>query len=128
MNLLTKAFAIVLCVCLCASLSACDKGSNMSNYDEGYYAGYEAGLLAGASEAREDLAREAWDQYQAMEGQTTKERGLHPEEAIIVLNEYLDGKYVSAEEIRTAIRSITYFYYHAWDVIKNIKYMEVYFD
>ena len=122
-----RLFFVALFLCVCVSLSAC-KPNSVSNYDEGYYAGYEAGLLDGVSEAREDLAREAFDQYQAMEGQTTKERGLHPEEAIIVLNDYIDGEYVSKEDLRTAIRSIAYFYYHAWDVIREIEYIDVYFD
>ena len=130
---------IIPCLCLCVVLlSGCgytqddlDESwidGHVDGYDEGYRDGYEEGLWDGVSEARKDLASEAYDQYSAMEGQTTKERGLHPEEAVMVLKDYLDGEYISNDELKTAIRSISYFYYHAWDVIHDIEDMDVYFD
>ena len=139
MKLFIKLFSIVLCLSLCVVLlSSCGytkddlDEANYEGYEEGYNygydVGYEDGVYDGIHEARKDIASEAWSQYQDMEGQTTKERGLHPEEAIIVLKDYLDGEYVSDDEMETAIRSISYFYYHAWDVIGDIEDMDVYFD
>ena len=130
-----KLFSLVLCLCLyVVLLSGC--GFSRDDLDEawedgheyGYESGYKEGLFDGAFEAQKDIANEVWWKYQDMEGQTTKERGLHPEEAIIVLNDYLNGKYVSESEIRTAIKSITYFYYHAWDVINEIDDMDFEFN
>ena len=125
-----KLFAVLLCLCFCTYLTACQKTDthSLSQYDEGYYAGYESGLWDGAFKVRENIADEVWDLYSSIERQTTKERGLHPEEAIIVLNNYLDGEYVSDYDMETAIRSITYFYYHAWDVINDIEDIDIYLD
>ena len=121
-----KLLSVVLCLCICVGLSACESNNRVriSDYDEGYNDGYVEGLNA----AIDDIADAVQDQYWALEGKTTKERGLHPEEAIMVLNDYLDGEYVSKEELRTAIRSISYFYSHAWDVIIDIEYMDIDFD
>lgn len=135
MKQLVRFVAVILSLCFCVSLSACQVDSNQtkyiddyeSGYDAGYEDGYEEGKMDGARGFRKYMASEVWSRYWAMEGQTSRERGLHPEEAIIVLNDYLDGEYVSDEELNTAIRSITYFYYHAWDVITDIEDMDIEF-
>ena len=127
-----KLFSVVLCLCLCVGLSACqdDNRNYVSDHDEGYYAGYEDGLWDGAFECKKDFANAVRDRYFDVEGETSKEKGLHPEEAIIILRDYLDGDYVSDDELRTAMRSIAYFYSEWQSVIANIEDMEVdiYFD
>lgn len=127
-----KLFSVVLCFCLCASLSACetDNGNHKSSYDEGYYAGYEDGLWDGAFECKKDFANAVRDKYFDVEHATLNGRDLHPEEAIMVLNDYLDGEYVSDDELETAIKSITDFYYDWQSVIADIEDLDVdiYFD
>lgn len=94
-------------------------------HDEGYDNGYEEGMRSGAIESLDDVASEVIYKYEEMEGETSKECGLHPEEAIIVLNDYLNGALVSEDEIRTAIESISYFYYNAWEVVLGIEEMDI---
>lgn len=134
MKLLTKAFVILICMCM---LSGCGVSQDalddawFDGHEEGYRLGYEDGYEEGLWEVyeyQEDIASAVRDAYSEMERQTTKERGLHPEEAILILKDYMNGEYVSPAELKTAIRSITYFYYHAWDVINDIDDMDVEFD
>lgn len=120
------------CLCLCVSLSTCtsDKGSKISDFDEGYYAGYEEGLWDGAFECKKDFANAVRDRYSDVEHATKNGRYFHPEEAIMVLNDYLDGKYVSDDELEAAIETISDFYYDWQSVIANIEDLDVdiYFD
>jgi hypothetical protein len=60
-----------------------------------------------------------------VESETSKEKGLHPEEAIIVLRDYLNGKYVPDYELQTAMRAINYFYVEWQSVIANIEDVDV---
>ena len=127
-----KIFSLVLCLCLSASLSACqdDNQNYVSDYDEGYYAGYEEGLWDGAFECKKDFANAVRDKYSDVEHATRNERYFHPEEAIMVLNDYLDGEYVSDRELENAIETITDFYSDWQSVIANIEDLDVdiYFD
>ena len=130
MKLLAKVFSIIFCICLLLSLSACEPNnrSNISNYDEGYDAGYEAGLWDGAYECKEDFANAVRDRYSDVEHATLNGRDLHPEEAIMVLNDYLDGECVSDDELESAIESISDFYYDWQSVIANIEDLDVDID
>lgn len=133
-----KLFSVVFCLCICMSLSACKTEERSSEhideyesgYDYGYYTGYEQGLWDGAHECKEDFSDAVREHFFDVEGDTSRECGLHPEEAIMVLNDYLDGEYVSDAELETAIESITDFYYDWQSVIANIEDMDVdiYFD
>jgi hypothetical protein len=137
MKLLSRAITIVLCVCL---LSGCGISQDeldearldeyVDGYDEGYRAGYEDGLWDGAFECKKDFANAVRDRYFDMEGASSNGREFHAEEAIMVLNDYLDGEYVSNAELESAIESISDFYYDWQSVIANIEDMEVdiYFD
>ena len=124
-----RLFLVVMSLFLCVCLSSCksEHTDYVSGYDERYLAGYEEGKWDGAYEFRKYMANEIWARYQDVEGQTSRERGLHPEDAIIVLKDYLEGKSVSDEEMRTAIRSIAYFYTYAWDVINEIEEIDIEF-
>ena len=135
MRLLKKTISIVLCIFLCVLLlSGCGftqdelDEANYEGYAEGYYFGYEDGVYDGIEEARGDLTDGALDKYQELEYQASRECGLHPDEAIIVLEDYLDGEYVSDSDLEIAIKSMAYLYYNTVDVIKDIEYMEVSFD
>lgn len=131
-----RLLSVVMCMCICVSLSACKSqehnSKHLSEYDEGYNygydKGYDVGIYDGIDEARSDLTREALYKYQDMAFQAAKECGLHPDEAIIVLEEYLGGEHVSDYELEAAIKSIAYLYYHTVDVIKDIEHMDVYID
>lgn len=122
-----KLLLVVLCLCLCVSLSACqdDNRNYVSKYDEGYYAGYEEGLWDGAFECKKDFANAVRDRYSDVEHATKNGRYFHPEEAIMVLNGYLDGKYVSTDELEAAIETISDFYYDWQSVIANIEDLDV---
>ena len=135
MRLLIKILSLALCICLCTFLLfGCGfteddlDEANYEGYEEGYYFGYEDGVYDGIEEARGDLTKEALDKYQELEYQASRKYGLHPDEAIIVLEDYLDGEYVSDYELEMAIKSIAYLYYNTVGVIKDIEYMEVYID
>jgi hypothetical protein len=108
-------------------LSACQDGNRnyVSKYDEGYYAGYEEGLWDGAFECKKDFANAVRDRYFDVEHATKNGRYFHPEEAIMVLNGYLDGKYVSTDELEAAIETISDFYYDWQSVIANIEDFDV---
>ena len=130
-----KAIAIVLCACLCVGLlSGCgiskDDSDNarVDEYEEGYSAGYEDGIWDGAFEGIKDFANAVRDRYSDVEHATRNERDLHPEEAIMVLNDYLDGEYVSDSELESAIESLTDFYYDWQSVIANIEDLDVDID
>lgn len=133
-----KIFSVVLFLCLFVSLASCQtqehKAKHLSNYEEGYNygydSGYEDGLWDGISECKDDFAEAVRDRFFDTEVETSRECGLHPEEAIMVLNDYLDGEYVPDYELETAIRSISDFYYDWQSVIANIEDMDVdiYFD
>ena len=129
-----RLFSTLLCLCLCACLSACKTEQRdyvtESDYDEGYRAGYEDGIWDGAFECKKDFANAVRDRYSDVEHATLNGRGLHPEEAIMVLNDYLDGEYVSDDELETAIKTITDFYYDWQSVIADIEELvvDIYFD
>lgn len=129
-----KIFRVVLCLCLCACLSSCKTDQRNysadyeSDYDDGYRAGYEDGLWDGAYECKEDFANAFRDQYFDVEHATKNGRELHPEEAIMVLNDYLDGEHVSDYELETAIETITDFYLNWQEVIANIEDLDVDID
>ena len=99
-------------------------------YDDGYRDGYEVGLWDGVFECKKDFANAVRDRYFDMEGASSNGRELHAEEAIMVLNDYLDGEYVSNADLEAAIESITDFYYDWHSEIVNIDDMDVdiYFD
>lgn len=123
-----KLFSMVLCLCLCVVLlSSCESNNKVhtTDYDEGYYAGYEDGLWDGAYECKKDFATAVSDQYSDVEHATKNGRYFHPEEAIMVLNDYLDGEYVSDNELKNAIETITDFYYDWSSVIANIDDLDV---
>ena len=44
---------------------------------------------------------------------TAASEGLHPEEALSVFEEYLNGEYISKEELWTALDSLTVYYYQS---------------
>lgn len=127
-----RLFTVVLCLCICACLSSCktDHRGYASDYDDGYRAGYEEGLWDGAFECKKDFANAVRDRYSDVEHATLNGRDLHPEEAITVLNDYLDEEYVPDDELETAIKTITDFYYDWQSVIANIEDLDVdiYFD
>lgn len=133
-----RLFSLIMILCICISLSSCKaeehKSSNIGEYEDGYNygydKGYEQGQWDGAYEFKSDFAEAVRERFFDVEGDTSRECGLHPEEAIKVLNDYLDGEYVPADELETAIRSITDFYYDWQSVIANIEDMDVdiYFD
>ena len=133
-----RLFSMALCLCICLSLSACKAEERNSEYTDdyelgynyGYDRGYEQGLWDGVFECEDDFAEAVRDRYFEVEHATLNGRDLHPEEAIMVLNDYLDGEYVSDDELESAIRSLTDFYYDWQSVIANIEDMEVdiYFD
>ena len=100
----------------------------MSEYNEGYNAGYEDGLWDGAFECKKDFANAVRDQYSDVEHATKNGRYFHPEEAIMVLNDYLDGEYVSNDELEAAIKTISDFYYDWQSVIANIDDLDVDID
>lgn len=123
-----KLFSVVLCLCLCmVMLSSCEANNKVrtTDYDEGYYAGYEDGLWDGAYECKKDFATAVSDRYSDVEHATKNGRYFHPEDAIIVLNDYLDGEYVSDNELKNAIETITDFYYDWNSVIANIGDLDV---
>jgi hypothetical protein len=127
----TKAIAAILCLCLCVGLSACkkdDRKPGLSQYEEGYLAGYEAGLWDGAYECKKDFARDIQSLYFDTEGASQNDRYFHAEEAIMVLNDYLDGDYVPRYELEGAIESISDFYYDWQSIMANIEDMDVDID
>lgn len=125
-----KFLSVFLCLSLCACLSACtsEQRGYESDYDEGYRAGYDDGLWDGAFECKDDFANAFREQYFDVEHSTKNGRDLHPEEAIMVLNDYLDGEYVSDYDLESAIESITDFYYDWQSVISNIEDLDVDID
>lgn len=127
-----KLFSAVLCLCICVCLSSCksDSSKNVSNYDDSYHAGYEAGLWDGAFECKKYFANAVRDKYYDVENATRNGRYFHPEDAIMVLNDYMDGEYVSDSELKNAIETITDFYSDWQSVIANIEDLDVdiYFD
>ena len=129
-----RLFAVLLCLSLCACLSSCKDNTseihNISEYDEGYNAGYEDGLWDGAYECKKDFATAVSDRHSDVANATLNERYFHPEDAIMVLNDYLDGKSVSDYELEAAIETISDFYYDWQSVIANIEDLDVdiYFD
>ena len=127
-----RLFAVFLFLSLCACLSSCkditSEKHNISEYDEGYNAGYEDGLWDGAFECKKDFANAVRDRYSDVEHATKNGRDLHPEDAIMVLNDYLDGKSVSDDELETAIETISDFYYDWQSVIANIDDLDVDID
>ena len=132
MKLLSRAIASWICLCLCVCLLGCEYNdrSNAPSYDEEYYEGYEAGLWDGAFECKQAFADTVRDRYSDIEGAASNGREFHAEEAIMILNDYLDGEYVSDYELEAAIESITDFYYDWTSVIANIDDLDVdiYFD
>lgn len=127
MKLFSKFVIVLLCICICFGLSGCQSNDsrNASNYNEEYYEGYKEGLRDGAFECKKYFANTVRDRYSDVEGETSKERGLHPEDAIIVFRDYLGGKYVSDDDLRTAMKSIAYFYSEWQSVIANIEELDV---
>ena len=131
-----RLFSMVLCLCICLSLSACkdeDRSSERiddyeDGYNYGYDRGYEQGLWDGAFECKDDFAEAVRSRYFDVEHATLNGRDLHPEEAIMVLNDYLDGEYVPYDELETAIKAITDFYYDWQSVIANIEDIDVDID
>ena len=128
-----KLLSVLLCLFLCTCLSSCASNDHNSSsvddyedgYNYGYDSGYEQGLWDGAFECKKDFANAIRDKYFEVEGATSNGRDLHPEEAIMVLNDYLDGEYVSDAELESAIESISDFYYDWQSVIADIEDFDV---
>ena len=97
-------------------------------WNNGFDDGYNEGLIWGAIDGQDDIASEVKYQYEKREADTTKSCGLHPEEAIMVLEDYINGKSVSEEDLHMAIKSVSYFYYEAWEVVASIEDMDVTYD
>lgn len=132
MKRLSRAIAIILCVGMlsgCAvSQDALDEAwweGYEEGYDSGYEEGYEYGIDDGVFECKKDFAEAVRDRYFDVEHATKNGRDFHPEEAIMVLNDYLDGKYVSDAELESAIESISDFYYDWQSVIADIEDLDV---
>ena len=131
-----KLLSVLLCLFLCTCLSSCASNDHNSSsvddyedgYNYGYDSGYEQGLWDGAFECKKDFANAVRDRYSDVEHATLNGRGLHPEEAIMVLNDYLDGEYVSDAELESAIESISDFYYDWQSVIADIEDLDVDID
>ena len=136
-----RLLSIILCLCLCVVLlSGCgfkqdDFGKDLKDeyadgYDEGYRDGYEEGLWDGAFECKKDFANAVRDRYHDVEGASSNGREFHAEEAIMILNDYLDGEYVPNAELEAAIESISDFYYDWHSIIANIEDFDfdIYFD
>ena len=131
-----KLLALSVAFCLCLGLSSCKANDHQtkytddyeSEYNAGYEDGYEAGLWDGVFECKKDFANAVRDRYFDVEHATGNGRDFHPEEAIMILNDYLDGEYVSDAELAAAIESLTDFYCDWQSVIANIDDMDVDID
>lgn len=97
-------------------------------YNDGYNWGHEEGLSDGyidgyneaMSEApvkfKDHLYYEIWD----LECDISSECGIHPEEALVVLSDYLDGEPVSNAELNSAIDAISQYYYSVGELVTDI--------
>lgn len=126
---------VPLTISACSNQETCEQWRNAgynTGYEEGwadgFSDGYDTGLIWGAFESQDDIASQVRDLYAEKEFETAKKCGWHPEEAIIILNDYMNGENVSTEDLRSAIESISYFYYEAWEVVSNIDEIDVDFD
>lgn len=101
-----------------------------SGYEDGYEDGYDEGYMEGVFECKKDFGDAVRCLYSDVEHATLNGRDLHPEDAIMVLNDYLDGKYVSDEELESAINVLTDFYFDWQSVLANIEDLDIdiYFD
>lgn len=128
-------FITFFCLSICIYLASCKSNyqgitNGYDAYEEGYADGYEEGLWDGVFECKKDFANAVRDRYIDVEGAASNGREFHAEEAIMILNDYLKGKYVSNSELNDAIESLSDFYYDWQNVVANIEDLDVdvYFD
>ena len=132
----------ILFILLASCLLLC--GCSKSDFDDGYEKGYKNGynqaesefssnyrdiLFEGAYEAKDDFAMAVASEYgyEIVRGISTK-YGLHPEEAIMILNDFQNGEHVTAEDLRLAIDVVTEFYYTLDSFIYDIEDLDFEFD
>lgn len=131
MRLVKKVVFTLLIVVLL--FSGCSSSDFSDGYESGYNAGFEDAEYEFSETAKdvlyeyaytiiEDFAVEVEDEfYYNVVRKTAKEFDLHPEEAIVILNDFKEGKHVTAEELYLAIDVVTYFYYECYDFIYGIE-------
>ncbi len=80
-------------------------------YDKGFSEGYEIGrdeaLFEALKEIRSHLEYELWD----LELDVSEESGIHPEEALVIIEDYLDGEPISESELNKALDALSQYYY-----------------
>lgn len=141
-----KIIPILLFLAMCGGIVCFDyllktywpEKETVSEYDEGYSDGYFWGYEEGCSEGHDDgyneamreapgkfrdhLYYEIWD----LEGDVCQECGIGPEEALVVLSDYLAGEPISEEELNNAIDAISQYYYSVGELVDDID--EYWFD
>ena len=116
-----KVFAVLLMAAALFLLAACETSDL---YNKGYSAGYDKGTkdtLEYVSDAMYDIL---WD----LEQNTSEKYGLHPDEAAVVLDDFMSGVPVSDEELQIAIDSICGYYYDSFEIPKDIEGLDLYID
>lgn len=141
MKKLTVIIASLIALC---SLSACSVNTYEEGYAEGYDSGYfdgsdqgywdgfedgyDDGIVWGYVECQEDVASEVISKYEDIVYETSCVYGLHPEEAVLTLVDYMNGEHISKEDLNAAIDAICQFYYRSENLVFNIAEMDVEFD
>lgn len=116
-----KTFAVLLIAAALFLLPACET-SDLNN--KGYSAGYDKGTEDTVEYVSDALYDILWD----LERNTSEKYGLHPDEAAVVLDNFLKGEPVSDEELQIAIDSICGYYYDSFEIPKEIGRLDLYID
>ena len=123
-RVITIIVSITLVMCC---MSSCRIEGYDSGYDDGYAdgreAGFEYGYTKGIEEAQRFLAFAVDDDLIDLKLNIRKEYGLHPEDALDVLTNYIDvPDEVDEQELVDAIYAIRRYYYKSNEIINGIEY------
>lgn len=122
----------VFCLSSCSSQDKYDEGWNdgfSAGYDdgwnEGFDDGFDEGLIWGALDGQDDVEWSVIYHLGNLEGEISEVYGWHPEEALMILDDFKKGEPVSEVNLHNAIDSINNFYYGIWDIITEIDEMDI---
>lgn len=102
-------------------LTSCDTKTKQK-YDDSYYEGFEVGYYEGIAEAQHFLAFVIDDDLSNIARAIEDEYGMHPEDALMILSNYVDvPDEVNQEDIPKAIWVIYSYYNKSNELINSIE-------
>lgn len=114
-------FALSICLLSCSQTRTYEDGYE-DGYSDGLFEGQVNGYSEGISEAQHDIAFRVEDELWSLAWDIEDKYGIHPEEAVQILSNYVDvPDEVDEAKLHTAILAIYHYYYDSHEVMNGIE-------